>query len=329
MRVASRLATLSVCAISSVVAVILKSELTCDGSERFIVNTIYERGPKSFQGTFRLHFSKPLIFVLNHTVLLHPWLSRHDVRVELNFTQLQRDFAVILLKKLGDPSLLTVYYVCDLDIACDALCTAENRTAWKHRGRRSAGDQILRDECDHGYGLLLLSENPERVKQRWIRFCQNVSTYLKTENISVSLTYDPERNLVRCAFYTVLPIPCILYLEGFGAGLQSVLCVQYARNMTVGAAVNGTVIAPLPTNVSCWASAGNVYETEVARLEIREPVPTTVSERSGNVATIVGVLGSVISVAFAVVACAFRRKWGLTCLDEVAERARYRLVRVR
>lgn len=317
------------CAVSSLVAVKIESELACDGSERFIVNTIYESGPGSFQGTFRLQFSKPLIFVTNHTVLLHPWLSRREVRVELNFTQMQRDFARLLLPKFGYPAVLAIYYVCGLDVVCDALCTSENQTVWKNRGRQGAGDQTLRDECDRGYGLNLLSEHPGPLKRRWIEFCQNVSTYLKTENVSVSLTYDPGRNLVECAFRTVLPIPCILYLDGYGSGLRSVLCVQYARNMTVGAAVNATV-KTFPTNVSCWASAGNVYETEVARLEIREPAsPTTISGRTGDVGVVVGILASVFSVALAIVVCAFRRRLGLTCLNEVTERARYRLVRLR
>lgn len=345
MRVPLSCAILSMCAVS-VVAVTIESEPSCDDSEEFIVNTMYEKGPKSFQGTFRLEFSKPLIFVLNDTVLLHPWLSDYEVRVEVNFTRVQRDFALKLLTKFGNPDVLVVYYLCDLDISCNAMCTSENKTVWKYKNGNFVGGKDLSDECGDGYGLRLLSDNAAAIKARWMKFCQNVSDYLKTKDVSVSLRYDPRQNKVWCTFYTVVPIPCILYLEGLGSGLQNVLCVQYSRNMTVGAALNGTV-QRFPTNVTCWAQGGNIYKTDVARLEIRDPPPTTIpttisetaslpnstvvpaiSRQTAGVGTIIAVLVSLLSVAIAVVVCAFRQRLGLTCLDGWAERARYRLVRV-
>lgn len=335
-------ATLAVCATSSVVAVKIFSRLSCADSEEFIVNTMYEKGRRSFQGTFRLQFSKPLIFVLNETVLLHPWLSEREVRVEVNFTRSQRDYALTLLQRFGNPRVMVVYYLCSLDISCDAICTSENKTVLRRRGGQIVGKVRSDDEC-HGYGLTLLSESAGAVKTRWLKFCQNVSSYLKTGNVSVSLTYEPAGNMVLCTFYTVLPIPCILYLEGLGTGLQNVLCVQYAKNMTVGATLRGTVEL-FPTNVTCWAQGGNVYQTDVARLEIREPPPTTIpttmiptanrtgvptaAGHLGGVGVVAAVLVTLFSVGLAIVVCAFRQRLGLTCLDRLVDRARYRLVRV-
>lgn len=323
-------ATLSFCAIF----VLVRSgeggpRLSCDGL-MWYVNVMYEVKTTEFQGTFRLSFTDSLIFVSNDTVLLHPWLDPKSTHAEINFTRSQKDFALELAQKFGDPSVVGIYYFCDLSVSCSVLCTSETRSVWKSKEKAVFGEESLRRECEEGHGLEMLRRDATGLKSRWEGFCRNVSDYAKTKTPSVFLEYDADANAVVCAFYTVLSASCVLHFEGLGAGLETVLCVQY-RNLTVGARYSGAVTVPLPVNVSCWVVSG-VFQTEVARLEVREaePEPTpAILEHHGRIGTIAGTVVSLLSLAVAVVVCVFRRKLGLTCLNGLADRARYRLVRAR
>lgn len=326
MRGSKLYATLACCAILTLVRSREDGpRLSCDGA-MFYVNVVYDVETTGFQGVFRLSFSDALIFVLNDSVALHPWLGLEETRAELNFTRSQKDFASELAPKFGNPSVVGIYYFCDLTVSCSVLCTSESQSVWKSKEKAVFGDESLRGECEEGHRLEVLRHDAAGLKARWEGFCRNVSEYVKTENFSVSLDYEADTNTVVCAFRTVLSVSCVLHFEGLGAGLETVLCVQY-RNLTVGARYSGVVTVPLPVNVSCWVVSG-LFETEVAKLEVREVEPAA-PERHEQIGPIVGAVVSLISVAVAVVVCAFRRRLGLTCLDGLADRARYRLVRVR